>query len=302
MDGNKNLVLPNFLCIGAQKTGTTTLYQILKEHPDVTVSRPRKETKYFYRDEEYKLGLEFYSKFFSYEKPKKAIGEFDPDYLYFPYVAERIYNDLGTDVKFIVMFRNPVDRAYSQYLMSIHKGMEKLSFEEALKHEMKRIEKGGRIEKNNFSYISRGLYDEQLSRYFKFFSKENFLFINYDEEFKNDLAGTLNKICNFLGIAQLELNINIRANEASKVKSETLRNLVRKNNPIKRMLLKFISDPELKRKIRKKILNWNRTNIKVVPLGENIRKELYQDYFSSSIEHLEKLTGENFSSWKPKSN
>lgn len=300
MEGKKNLVLPNFLCIGAQKTGTTTLYHILKNHPEITVSKPRKETKFFYRDEEYRHGLEFYSKFFSYDTPRKAIGEFDPDYLYFDYVPERIFRNLGKDVKFIVMFRHPVDRAYSQYHMSVLKSWEEKSFDEAIQLEEQRIQNGNFVQKNNFSYVTRGLYAVQLERYFKFFPKENFLFINYDEEFKKDLPATVKKILSFLNVSDIEMDTNISQNEASVAKSKTLMKLVQKQNPIRSLLSKVIRDPQIKRRWKKKLMAWNRKRTEVIPLNADFRNELYKKYFHADILKLEKMTGMNLSSWNKK--
>lgn len=298
MENNNGLTLPNFICIGAQKTGTTSLYHILKAHPEITVSEPRKETKFFYRDEEYKLGLEFYSHFFEHGKNAKAIGEFDPDYLFFPYVPERIYKNLGADMKFIVMFRNPVDRAYSQYNMSVRKGFENLSFEDALLKEKERLRSVNITEQNNFSYISRGQYDEQLKRYFNFFPKENFLFINYDDEFQNDLQGTLKKIFHFLGVAEIELDINIKANSATEAKSTTLNKLVRKKSSLRNLAAMMVPSAELRRKIRKRIIKWNKKETTVAPLSDNLREALYHRYFEESITQLEKTVGRNFASWK----
>ncbi len=297
MAAKESLILPNFICIGAQKTGTTTLYHILKNHPEITVSKPRKETKFFYRDEEYQFGLPFYSKYFSYSKPRKAIGEFDPDYLYFPYVAERIYKTLGNKIKFIVILRNPVDRAYSHYLMSVKKGFEKLSFHEALLNESTRIASGLREEKNNFSYLNRGLYDEQLNRYFKYFPKENFLFINYEEEFNKDLTGTLKKIYEFLDINYAELNTNIKENIATNVKSEKLRDLMRRNKFLKEMASLIISNKEIRKSIKLKISGWNSTTSKKKTLDHNFRQELIDNYFLKSINNLKSIVNIDLTSW-----
>ncbi|GDX51732.1 hypothetical protein LBMAG27_07790 [Bacteroidota bacterium] len=300
MKEKENLLLPNFICIGAQKTGTTTLYHILKEHDEITVSKPRKETKFFYRDSEYKRGLKYYSEFFSYAPPKKVIGEIDPDYLYFPYIANRINKDLGNDMKFIIILRNPVDRAFSQYHMSVRMGFEKLNFKEAIEKEFERLKSGNSIEQSNFSYISRGLYDQQIERYFKLFARNNFLLINYDTEFKPDLAGTLKNIYRFLDISNVDLELNIKENSAAIPKSELLVKLIREKNSIKTVLKKIISNPDRRRYLKKKIINWNRKDIVITPLDNELRYYLYKKYFADSINNLEKLTAMDFSLWKEK--
>ncbi|HAP00366.1 MAG TPA: hypothetical protein DCQ93_00430 [Bacteroidetes bacterium] len=302
MNSGKKLVIPNFLCIGAQKTGTTALYHILKNHPEITVSKPRKETKFFYRDSEYKQGLEFYSKFFSYGTPAKAIGEFDPDYLYFDYVPERIFHTLGANIKFIVIFRHPVDRAYSQYLMSVHRSHENKEFEEAIRAEKSRLKDASLIHRNHFSYLSRGCYDEQLARYFKYFPKENFLFLKYEEEIQQNISTALSKIFSFLNISETDLDTNIKMNEASKPKSKTLMRLVQQQNPLRSILSTVIRTPETRQKLRKSLMRWNRKKIEKVPLDAALRNDLYEKYFVKNIEALERMTGMNFSSWKEKAN
>ncbi len=297
MSPKKPLILPNFICIGAQKTGTTTLYHILKDHPEITVSHPRKETKYFYRDEEYGLGLDYYSKFFSYAPPKKAIGEFDPDYLFFDYIPSRIVKDLGKNIKFIVLLRNPIDRAYSQYLMSVKKGFEKLSFEEAIQQENARLKSGTREEINNFSYISRGNYDEQIERYFKYFPKENFLFINYENEFKENLSEAIKRICVFLGIDKVDLKTDLKLNSATKVKYENLTKFI-KNNSVSGVLSYILPNKEWRKKIKRAILKWNQQQAENIPIAAELRVSLYNKYFHDSIIHLEKLIDIDLGVWK----
>ncbi len=297
MTPKEPVILPNFICIGAQKTGTTTLYHILKNHPEITVSHPRKETKYFYRDEEYKLGLGFYSGFFSYDTPRKAIGEFDPDYLFFDYIPERIYKDLGTEMKFIVMLRNPIDRAYSQYLMSVKKGFEKLSFEEAIANEQNRKLSGSKKDWNHFSYISRGYYDQQLERYFKFYDKKNFLIINYENEFKENLPEVVKKICGFIGVSDVDLKTNIIANEATEAKYLSLTKFVKKG-PVNNLLSLIVPNKEWRKQLRRAILRWNQKRVEIVPLSNEFRIYLYQNYFSDSINNLEKILNTDLTIWK----
>ncbi len=122
------MALPNFLCVGAQKAGTTTLYEILKQHPDIFLPQNIKETKFFVYDEKYEKGVQWYQKeFFSEWNGQKAIGEVDPAMMFEEKSAQRIFDTLGNNVKLIFIFRNPVARAYSHYLMSQRKGAEDLS-------------------------------------------------------------------------------------------------------------------------------------------------------------------------------
>ena len=95
--------LPSFLCVGAQKAGTTTLHSLLGLHPMIFLP-PRKEVHYF--SLHYKEGLEWYSNFFAMAKEKQLAGEITPYYLFHPYVAERIAQDLD-EVRIIILLRDP---------------------------------------------------------------------------------------------------------------------------------------------------------------------------------------------------
>jgi len=184
--------LPNFLCVGAQKAGTTTLHDILIQHPEIYLPEI-KETKFFQDNSKYRKGLDYYEKeFFGKWNGERAVGEIDSVYMYFEYVPERIYKHLGKDIKLIFMLRNPVDRAYSHYWMSYRRGYETETFERAIELEQKRI-KIDEFHKIHFSYIDRGFYAKQIKRYLKLFPKENMLFIIFEEDFLKNRKKQLNR-------------------------------------------------------------------------------------------------------------
>ena len=114
------MVLPNFVIIGAQKSGTTSLSYYLQEHPEIYVYP--KEIHFFDdRDGTYEHGLEFYSGFFAESQGAKAIGECTPCYIYAEQPPERMYEAIP-NAKLILIARNPVDRAYSNYWKNIKNG------------------------------------------------------------------------------------------------------------------------------------------------------------------------------------
>ena len=146
--------LPNFLCVGAQKAGTTTLYDILKQHPEICLP-VEKETHFFNKEARYLKGVTWWLKrCFSNYNNEKILGDITPEYLFFKKVPNRIFNTLGRDIKIIIIVRDPVARAYSQYLMSVTRGFEHLSFDDAIKIESTRI-KDNKFNYNHFSYINR---------------------------------------------------------------------------------------------------------------------------------------------------
>ena len=188
--------LPNFMCIGASKSGTTSLYDILKQHSDIFLPS-FKEPHFFDIPLVYEHGISWYVKtYFSGVKKEKCIGDFTPTYLFDKYAPERILSSLGKNVKFIIILRNPVDRAYSHYLHSKRDLHEHLSFEDALK---KKVD-----EKNNYltylrtSYVEQGKYADMLQRYFALFSKDNFLILHFEEDFVAAREQTMVKVFKFL--------------------------------------------------------------------------------------------------------
>ncbi len=136
--------LPDFVIIGAQKSGTTSLYDFVIRHPEIAPAL-KKEMHYFSIN--YKFGEQWYRsnfptnlsrRYFTKKTGQKLLsGEASPSYLFYPTVPSRMKKVLP-DVKLIVILRNPVDRAYSQYHHSRRKGRETLSFEKAIELEEER--------------------------------------------------------------------------------------------------------------------------------------------------------------------
>ena len=127
--------LPDFLGIGTQKGGTTYLHGLLKQHPQVYLAYP-KEVHFF--SLHYDKGLNWYSHQFDIATADQRCGEITPYYLFHPLAAERIATALPK-VKLVVLLRDPVDRALSQYFHSKRLGLESLDLEEALIAEPRRL-------------------------------------------------------------------------------------------------------------------------------------------------------------------
>lgn len=127
-------VLPTFLVIGAPRAATTALHHWLGQHPEVCASRP-KETQFF--SLHYERGADYYSTFFAHYAGEAAIGESTPMYLALPYVAPRIA-DLLPDVALVAVLREPVRQTLSSYAKLRALGVERRSFDEALRAELAR--------------------------------------------------------------------------------------------------------------------------------------------------------------------
>jgi hypothetical protein len=198
------VTLPNFLIVGAAKSGTTSLFHYLGQHPEVYVP-PCKEPCYFSggqpnivnSDDEYEM-------LFSGATTEKAIGEASATYLYDQEAPRRISNLLG-DVKIIIILRNPVTRAYSAWGHNYYQvGYETLSFEDALLEEDARMASQRFREKcpfyyGEYYYFHRGLYYKQVKRYFDTFGRGR-VQVHIFEEFVKDPAATCRVAFTFLGV------------------------------------------------------------------------------------------------------
>lgn len=201
--------LPDYLIIGTQRGGTTSLYHYLTSHPQV-LPPAGKELHFF--DIQYDKGLAWYRSQFPLEsKPGSITGEASPYYLFHPLVPERVRKTVP-DARLIALLRNPVDRAYSHYQMAVRLKAETLSFEEALEREDERLE--GEIERIRnghyysynhqfYSYRSRGLYAEQLEEWRRHFPNEQLLILR-SEDFYGDPSTALAHVTDFLGLSRLD--------------------------------------------------------------------------------------------------
>ena len=164
-------MLPNFICPGAAKAGTTSLFQVLNQHSEIYLPDV-KETFFFWNNDFYKGKKWYEEKYYKNVVNEKIIGDITPLDMYFDYVPERIQKTLGSNIKIIFMLRNPANRAFSHYLMSLRQGFETKSFEEALNLESLRL-KGSVEDQRFFSYSDRGFYGKQIALFQKIFKREN---------------------------------------------------------------------------------------------------------------------------------
>jgi hypothetical protein len=205
--------LPDFVIIGAQKCGTAFLYHLLTQHPHVEPA-VTKELHFF--DKHFGEGLEWYRECFprpSWKEEWKSItGEKCPYYMFHPHAAGRMAR-VVPNIRLIALLRNPVDRAYSGYHHSVRKGCEPLTFEEAIESEETRLrsetnkmledERYVSFNHQHFSYLSRGIYVDQLLRWSTFFSKEQLLVLKSEDLFERPQE-TLKVVLNFLDLPEWE--------------------------------------------------------------------------------------------------
>lgn len=213
----------DFLIIGAQKCGTTSLFHYLAQHPGIM--RPKKKEIHYF-DFNYDKGTDWLFSFFpdKIKKPTKILlGEATPYYFVHPHVPARVHQ-LYPDVKLIALMRNPVERAYSHYHGRVRNGFEKRSFAEAVRNEEQRLagEYGRMVNDEhyhsplfqNFSYLARGRYYEQIMNWLEYFDLSNFLFIK-SEDFFSDPGKTYLRVLKFLDIPEFSPDFSIKFRQAS---------------------------------------------------------------------------------------
>lgn len=206
-------VAPDFVIIGAQKCGTTFLYRrLLSQHPHVEPAR-KKEIHYFDLWKHYDRGGDWYRSHFpppTWNEGRRSLtGEASPYYLFHPHAARRMA-EVVPQVRLIAVLRNPVDRAYSSYQHAIRKGTESVpTFEEAVELEETRLrgerdkmladERYDSLNLRRFSYLSRGVYADQLMEWSRFFSDAQMLVLKSENLFERT-PDTLKLVLNFLDL------------------------------------------------------------------------------------------------------
>jgi hypothetical protein len=201
--------LPDFLGIGTQRGGTTTLYDRLRTHPDLYLPE-KKEIHYFSRNFDQPLG--WYTAHFANARRTQRTGEVTPYYLFHPEAPQRIAA-LRPQVRLIVLLRDPVERALSAYFRCRRRDLESLELEAAFAAEHDRLADaertiatpGGRhLSHQEHSYLARSRYEEQLARYQAHFPRSQMLILR-SEDFFAEPETAWRQIQEFLDVRVLPL-------------------------------------------------------------------------------------------------
>lgn len=298
------MVMPNFLLIGAAKAGTTALYEALKEHPQVYMS-PVKEPNFFALEGDplkYAAGtttpgyleqcitdLVTYQHQFQHVKDEIAIGEASPMYLYHPEAAERIQRYIP-NVKLIVILRNPVERAYSNFLHHIRDGLEPFSdFKQALQAEDERMQENWWW---GFYYVDASLYCQQLQRYRHIFHSDQIKVVLY-EDLKQNPTQLTTSLFEFLGVdTYFTSDTSQRYNATGVPKSQFWWKFLSQPNPIKEPFKRLVPV-----KLRKRLVGTLKHQMLAKPeLSSEVRRYLIQA-FHDDILQLQELLQRDLSSW-----
>jgi len=277
---------PQFIGVGAQKAGTSWIYSCMSEHPDIFF--PRKEIHFFSREKNWVKGIQWYEDLFAGAPRNCLRGEFSTSYLYDVGSAARIHR-LYPDAKIVVVLRDPIDRALSQFINNLKDGSESIGMPLVAALQ------------NRADYVAQGLYYQQLSRYIDLFTIENVLVLLY-EDIKSDPLIFIRKIYGFIGVDDqyIPRALYKKVNPARIPRFVIFERLMIKIaevltnmglEPLRRIIVKSgISD-----KIRG--MNTQTSLNDDISLFEVERQELY-DYFKKDIELLESRLGLSLKLWR----
>jgi hypothetical protein len=308
------MTMPNFFIIGAMKSGTTSLYRYLEQHPQVYMS-PNKEPNFFAVKGEEELysdslkgpgnlarlpgirDIETYCELFKGVSNETAIGEASHVYLYIPKAVERIKHYLP-DAKLIAILRHPVERAYSHFMYRLQHGQEALDadFLQLLQEEEERVS-------NDWSpvwhYKRRGLYYVQLKRYFDTFNRNQIKVYIYEDFFGDNVIDNVQDMFRFLGVDDTFVP-DIRIHNVSRIPRNTaFFKFITQSNSIKSILKPFLPKKwrgRIQTHLKQMYLKKEQHTIKP-KLDPAIRRQLTEEYYKDDILKLQELIQRDISKW-----
>jgi hypothetical protein len=299
---------PNLFIIGAAKGGTTSLHYALDQHPDVFMSRKKEPGYFVWAEEELQFinngtlitqprflvnHLNDYLALFAGGEGRKIRGESSTTYLFFYQKAighlKKIH-PAATEAGIVISLRNPVDRAYSQYMHKVRDGAETLSFEEALEKEQWRKENNWHFD---YQYRQRGFYYEQVKAWMENFPRTKiFLF----DDLRNQTQRVFGEVQEFLGLDVKELKADEELNVSGRPKIDSVNKFLKKKNPLKTFLGRLIPK-ELRRKARLKVQSTvYKYNLEKETMDPETRVNL-QHAYRNDLLRLQELIDRDLSDW-----
>lgn len=302
--------MPNFLIIGAAKSGTTALYFYIKQHPEVFMAKVKEPRFFAYEGgvPEWKGPLdaennawvitdkEAYTALFNDVGEEKVWGEASPIYLYSEPAPERIKN-YAPDAKLVAILRHPIERAYSHYLHLIRDNREPLrDFGKALDLESERMANGWEW---SWHYTKVGMYSEQIQRYYDRFPREQVKVYLYDD-LQTDQAGLIRDMFRFMGVDEnftpdTEKRYNVSGVPRSRMMYKFLENLIKRPTWYKNAVKPFVPK-RIRKRLSDQVYNMKASVLEKPPLQPEVVQRLKQ-HFHEDIVKLQDLLERDLSSW-----
>lgn len=311
--------LPNFFIVGAPKAGTTSLYSYLDQHPRIYMS-PLKETYYFSseiraenflnaeartRIERDQLALQKYLagdmrekrfggvvttwdnylKLFQSASDEIAIGEATPHYLWSPCAAHGIAARIP-HAKILISLRNPVDRAYSNYLHMLAVGAADGSFRQEIEADLRRLNRRVGLE---WPFLEYGQYTQQIKRYFQEFPRSQ-IHISFYEELQRSPATLVSSLYSFLGVGDFPVDVSLRHNEPVIPRLPTTTYLLRRSGLWP--LLRSLAPASLRQRLQP-LLRQSRASLLMDPAD----RAFLTDFYREDIARLATLLDRDLDGW-----
>ena len=270
----------DFMIIGAQKAGTSSLSYYLSQHPQI-LTHYTYEFIYFFQDDVFSKGFETaFNHNYKIDDTNKFLLAKNVMVMYSQDALKRLYMH-NPDVKIIIVLRNPVARAYSSFWFAKSTGRERaLSFEDAISGKENNQAATNKYIQQNLQYLEMGEYAKYLKNVMDIFPVKNIKVIIF-EDFVKDLENEMNDVLKFLQLPLISLDTSKKINESKAAKSQLLANLT---TPGKKSKLSKLIPLKYKNKIRKFIMKHNSKPFKAPPLNEKTKEELNQYYKEYNIE------------------
>lgn len=292
--------LPNFIIIGVQKAGTSSIYGYLKQHPQVYMS-PIKETNFWTniaKDSQSNetasqkkriMTFEQYTQLFEGVQDEIAIGEASPNYLFHYQISADLIQKNLRDAKLIAILRDPSERAYSDYLMHIRDA----------KYSGKTLTEQLQTSPQTSYTLRKGLYYQPLKHYIDKFGSEQVKVYLY-EDLCQAPTKFMQSMYGFLGVdPTFDPDMSHRAQQGKLPKNQAVNNILRTKNPIRTAAantLKIFLPFEVRQSLRNQLLEINSIDKKQIPLSPQERK-LLVNYYRDDILKLQDLINRDLSNW-----
>ena len=302
--------LPNFLVIGAGKSGTTSLYEYLRQHPQIFMS-PVKETNFFALEGEdispkhdpdqrfhypwSVTNLSDYQRLFEDAKDSQAIGEISPMYLYSEKAARNIKHHIP-DIKLIVILRQPVDRLYSRFMhLTREQRAPSKDFADSLDRST--------IWWKRNDLVREGFYYSHLSHYFNLFSENQIKIVLY-EDFNFNTQLVMHELFEFIGVdPSFEPKVGTTFNASGVIVNRRLDRLIGQNSILKKRinsispgLLKLITQNAT---LKRLVTRFRNRNLYTPNLDLSLKSKIYSEIYQEDVNNLERLLKRNLGHWEP---
>ncbi|WP_299519966.1 sulfotransferase domain-containing protein [Winogradskyella sp.] len=273
----------NTFLVGAQKAGTTSLYDWLGQHPEVLAPEEIKDYHFFTNENFFKKGIKHLESFYKKETPIKLHGAVN--YMYFHQTAsQRIYK-YNNDIRIIVCLRNPVNRAVSAYNYFKRTLREEKTFEQAINAELNG-ELTTFVQQSNNTYVQHGYYARQVQSFLKKFGKKNCHFVLFEELIDTRMQQeVMQQVCQFLGIDDDFQFSFVHLNASAQPRSKTINFIIRKSGLTK------VLKPLLPLRYRKKLgKTLEQKNIGEKKINTTIEKDTIKSLKEKFLPRVEALS------------